>query len=506
MDDSDSSELSDDSILGYVTTKSPSIPTDVAPPQSLNIPSIFLVEGEKNRKLLQQNEEIQTRIVEDQQRAEEKRQNYKRLRLSVLEELNDNGSNYLFTIKNDSELIEKYVEMKQISDPALQAERQFYFFRNVSQVLFETSSTDPWLLSFLHRFSPLTYNTLRFSEKMKQKNLSVKEIVLTTLESSYDPSVLSFMRRYIEQLPLENEDSSTFTEEEYKKLFTVMMKGIGADCKSDHLIAKLILFNNNVEILVHRLRLIYLFCLKWRKSEKLSKMFLKYFVLSCSDFHLNKRCKSSLVEVFMIPTFSALIDLFPDLSTQTIAQLIHQELSGLKIRAFSDTNDSKERAWELHFTFLDNLLTERERLDGKPKLVVDILVCLFLEIEVPPPVLIDCLSNALANFPISKSSSDLELATKGMYLIKLITIISARLLYDWSKSERPGFYNFQKKIFSAKNSFQQAIGSQELVLVQVTKRQELTSTLSECYHDLDYLLAVLDKSILLMREDEFYEN
>lgn len=505
MDDSDSSELSDDSILGYVSKKTPPALEQSAPPSSpsLRIPSIFLVEGEKNRKLLQKNEEIQNRIDEDQQRAEEKRESYKRLRLSVLEELNDNGSDYFFTMKNDSAIIEKLVEMTQNSDPTLQMKRQFYFFRNVPQVRFGTKSIDTSLQSLMHRFSPLTHQTKRFTKLAKEKNLDLNEVVLSALESASDPSVLSFFDKWVVDYSQEK-DSSTVNEIDCKEFFLVMMKGIGADCETDHLVKKLMLFNNNVEILVYRLRLIYLFCLQCIQSESFTRLLLKNFIFSCSDFHLNKRWKTGLVEVFMIPTFSALIKLFTNTSPTNLALLIHEELAGLKIRGFSEPIDLEERAWELHFTFLNNLFSERDKLDTKAQSILDLLAGYFLELDPSTDLLMTSLSNLLVKFPSSKCSTNVELATKGMYFIKLIMILSTKLVSNWKDHKRLDLYNFQKVLLSTKNSFQQAIGSQELVLVQMTKRQNLTSTLSECYHDLDYLLTVLEKTILLMREDEFY--
>lgn len=502
MDDSDSSELSDDSILGHVTTKAPSVSVEAAPSPSLDIPSIFLVEGEKNRKLLQQNQEIQSRIAEDQRKAEEKRQSYKLLRLSILEELNDNGSDYLFTIKNDSALIEKYVEMTQNSDPALLLERHFYFFRNVSQVRFKDMRLDGSLLSLVDRYSPLIHNTAQFTKLVRNRNIELKDVVFSALESASEPALFLFLFNWIAEFSPEGSSE----EQDFEEVFIGMMEGVGADCNLKHPVVKLVLFNNNIEVLVYRLRLVYLFCLRYNNSNEFCKILVKYFILSSSDYHLNKRWKTGLVDIFMIPTFSALTELFSEISPTKLAHLIHDELSSLEIGVLNDPNDQRERAFELHYTFLDNLLRQRAKLNTRAQSVLGILVCQFLELDNFSSILIACLSSILSKFPTPECSTNLGLATKGMYFIKIIMIVLMMQLSDWRKHERLDFYGLQKVLLSTKNAFQQAIGSQELVLVQMTKRQILSSTLSECYHDLDYLLTVLDKTIILMRDDEFYQD
>lgn len=514
MGESDSSSISEDSLLDNVRNKTPPVASKPTTQDHIDIPSIFLVEGEKNRKLLQQNEEIQNRIVEDRRRAQEKKETVQRLQQTVLDELNDNGSDYLFTLRNDRVIIEKYIEQIQGNDPYLVLDRHFFYFRNCPKV---TTSCSMSSTSFPIDPSPLLRSLLLLVQDslqhcrnvLEEQNLDVQVLVSNVLKYATDPLVFRLAERFLAETHGNETNADHSKDEEH---FLQLMDGIGA-CDVRQLVLKLIQFNNNVDILIDRLSLVFQYSI--RNLEVNFDVLLREFILSSSDYHLNKRFKSKLVETFMAPVFCSLVDKYgkpfsddleTDLKYSQYSSTIHNVLVQLKTRRYDESEEYAERAWEHHYTFLENLLSRKQLLTKQAQSILNELICLFLQLEEPLSELLQPLYKILREISLAMKFTGFKLAIKCMYCFKVVVSTMSDKLIEWDKYGKKEFLDFYQLLLDAKNGILKALGSLQLTIVGIRERHRISAALRELYHDLDYFSVVLDKNIILMRQNEFYEE
>lgn len=519
MDDSDSSSISEDSVLGSLNDSKPKInPYKSITDPFAEIPSVFLVEGEKNRKLLQQDDEIQTRIVEDQQKVLEKKEALKTLRFEILDELNDNGSDFVFTVKNDGQVIENLIERTQNEDPGLEFERHFYYFRNVTRVKIDICDEDQWYKTLVVNAFQVMQDPKQIVEALDRRKCSLYAFMSAVLVYAVDPSVLNLAREVLKETfgspaLLEKEMKSLEHKESWESKLDVIMSGVGA-YSSDNVTLKLVQFNNNVDILVDRLSLVFEYFLKTIPNKECQEKLFRRFVLASSDFHLNKQYRSKLIKRFMIPFFCAFIDKteafhHPKIDENVYhltAELMHDGLSLISVRVSRDKAALTRKAWEIHYTFIQNLLLHRNKLPGEKQTVLDHLCCLFLELPEPLSSLIQQLIPIVNNIGACPFVAGTETAVKNMFCVKLIVSIVSDRLNQWHNYIKKQLYNLHERLLVAKVSIQRSIASPGMATLNNHERQRTSLALSEAYHDLDYLSVVLDKNFVLMRANDFYDS
>ena len=514
-DDSSDSVASEDSILGFLSDlRPPERPGFVLSKADAGIPAIFLVEGEKNRKLLRQDDEIRDQIEDEHRRAQEKKEAWLLLRLRILDELNDNGSDYLFSWKKDRKLVELYMDKVQNSDPSLVLERRFYYFRKVPVVSVELPRKE-WLQLLVTGPCHVMRSSARVRSILARRGCSLLDLLLAALKWALDPTVLALVEAVLTDR-LAGEDEGTLFEWLEVSLniedgtgFAELMLKVGASLSED-IDLKLVHFNNNVHILVYRLSLIFQYYIRAVNTAMAYSVLRRSFILSSLDFHLNKRSKDLLAEVFMVPVFCALIELHlklfgsSDSKLSLVASDFHETLVGLQTRAYGEP-DKMERAWEHHYTFLETLLSRQKSLTLEALEVLDRLVYLFLgEPEsartLRPASRIFRLSMLLQFWKSPLSSME------TMFSVKLVITIVTKRLNEWQKHPKEELYELYDQLQVAKLVIQRAIGDLQLASVGSVDRLRILGCLGEIYRDFEYLNAVLEKNRILMQKDEFYET
>lgn len=546
MEDSDSSEVSDDSILGTGHKIKPTVIRKRSrSTEDIGIPAIFLVEGERNRKLLKQNDEIQNRILDDHQKIQDRKEQFRQLQLKVLAELNENGSQYLYTMRNDRQFIETVMERIRTGDPTLRSDRHFYYFGNVARVHFDLGpNVGPGVVeSLLMGSNACLVESLRmglpiqsdkqFTGLLQSRNIDLIQLAKAALVYSEDHTRLDLLSSKVDLLSTHVDhrssglsDESTekknssfvprLTLKDFTEIKNCLMTGIG--CNNAHILdLRLVYFNNHVLQLVSRLRLIFLVLVKLVTTEESLLELIDCFIRSCSDFFLNTRCKRKLIDTFMVPIFSSITSLFgivsrldsddrSSMSASKIAETFHELLMKLEVSVYNEEDSVPQKAWEQHYTFLVNIMGERSNLDPFSRECFDHLLYKFLGIEKPTLCTLQPMSKLMEEMSMQNLCSNLDLVTKNAYQIKVIVVIVVPMLNTWNHFVNTDLYLFQEQMLKLRGLIQQTIGSMQLSRVEAAERRQMSVFLSESYHDLEYLGIVFDKNLLLMRQNEFYQN
>lgn len=510
-EDSDSSVVSDDSLLNFAPRTTPKDITNVTQTSQLvEIPAIFTVEGEKNRKLLQQNEEIQNSIVEDQRRARERSNATKELQLRVLDEINDNGSDFLFSMKNDAKIIEDYMERIHGQDTNILFERHYYFLLNCPIVKLDLP-LNPVLQLVIEDLPAMMQDQLIFDRIMQTNNLNDFDLLVSALRYGKDPATLQLARQAISRRPQQEKWDENPLANDQKDLFGKIIAAIGG-LETEYMTLKLVHYNNNPEILVHRLSIIFKFHLKYLKDTSIADRLFRTFVHASSDFLLNKTCNHALVRELMIPTFCEFVSwhthqfdkkIEDSVVQASTAEKLHKILALLKVQIFKKNQTHK--AWEQHYTFLENLSSHESVMDEHSRNVLNRLIHLFLDTE-PAPNLLRPMNSVLRKLATQLAAQSNETESCGMFAVKLVISLLSKDLNRWLAFPRQEFHDLNEQLRATKSEYQRAIGSPHLARMEPMKRHKISMALGEAYHDLDYMSTVLDKNLILIRNNEFYES
>lgn len=501
-------------------------PKAVNPPPSrieetVDIPAVFLTQGAKNSRLLRQSEEIKRQLEEELAKTKAQMERLGHLKLKIVTELNDNGSAFTYC-KNDP-IVENYVQRHLARDHTLYSQRHFYFFNDVSVNLVVEDYLE-YVFGNISEFNPHNYPALL--QSLERHHINMESLVNYAL-GEQNVRVLdaaeSFIRHVTELQtdPAQTEPAQT----EPAALFAENMEKIGARSVSV-VPLKLVHFSSNLELLVLRLSVIFHYHLSSNIDTDRYFNMLRYFVMSLSDFSLNKYNRKQMLQRFVRPVLSKIIKLrqlsFSESKISDIRDVmvieINQVLQNLRTNIYGEPELKwKQKDYELHYNFLRNLQAacqEDEELTG----VITSLQMSFLQDSISGTLVPTIPELKLVTARIGKT--DIENANvslqankifKNIYKAHIVLHFLMGFLYSQSMVElqvkKSEFSNFHQELQITIDGLQQAIG--RLLFMRhddVECKTELSTALSETYHILDRLNTVLDKNSVFIRKDIFYEK
>lgn len=495
---------------------------------SVEIPSIFLTEGIKNSRILRQDEEIALQLAEEEHKAQLKITALENEKAKILDELNDNGSNFHYSWKNDSKIIEDYVQKSLSKDLSIINRRQFYFFNNVQTPLLDDSFAPMTpLLSTALNFS--SGDPDQFLRMLHASHISLSAFIVAGLRSVLDlPSLAcieKIVRRDYEKQKIKQSDETYLNEhiqspkESLEKVpsFTQLMEAIGArpleisECLPVKL--KLVHYNNHTSLLLLRLSILFHYYLPRAKTKDEFILLFQYFYLSCSDFHVNKIEKSNLRKNFIGPIFQIFVDeCLRKFGAKLFIDEAHKILSLIKPSIYGQEEVQSQKALEIHFNMLLNLLYLVSPQDQAFAFVKE-LMFMFLEIKIPASDLVHVVK-------IIKEMCRLSLMTKldtifnhkisiykNFYKAHLISVIITFSVLDEAHQNSQELLKCQQELLVCKDVYQLVIGHLSFLGVENTReKSRISLVLSDTYHMLDYMVNVLTKSGVLPDRDFFYDK
>ncbi|KAK6461604.1 hypothetical protein DFJ63DRAFT_186487 [Scheffersomyces coipomensis] len=270
---------------------------------NVQLPSIFETDGKRNEVISNNDKLIKQDLIREETRL---KKNYQRLIIKkdqILKELNDNGSNGLkvYTLPKDEHLIEKVLKNNFKQSNA----RHFYFLDNC---LIPTPSKYLEYDELPFKINDFFFYNITDDVDVSQYLFNYKSIVNYCLLHVHDLDKLQrvnllgiAMWKYMERC------KSSIDKEEVEAQLRAIGCNIGlvkgrVGSRVDTLSVKLNQFNNNLELSLVRITIIYNFAIYALQRDDpddldLVKYMIKVLFLIISDFNLNKRCYPGLVQL-----------------------------------------------------------------------------------------------------------------------------------------------------------------------------------------------------------------
>lgn len=456
----------------------------------INIPTIFLTQGAKNTSLLRKANEISQHIREEKEKTERQREELELIKSTVLAELNENGLALSYTYKSAHAEIEAYIQRHYANHYSLRAHRHFFFFSaryhpKLGGVLPEKAGIIESLAFCLDETVFPAYE-----RSLKDHEISSMDIAVFYVENCVDEAVLEGVWRFLQQYNVKTGSPESLEHVSGHKLSFEM------PLKMQH-------FNNNVRLSLLRAALLFEAC----DSVAYKDAFLLNYVLAASDFHANKKERNSLLELIVKPNFNRVVLLELELQ-------LYEVLMKLQPHFYNKPPDNnKQKLYELVFNFLNNLHTAFKHLPGKEKDKLVMFIRSFLHDKTSldtqtSPFTVEELSQILEDSLADLSSPDHAALANHIYKYVYKTKTCTRLLTEilYSESEKRPFLSLHIKLQTLKDRLQQDMSHWLFLSNEIPYKTDVYAALSEAYHNLDHFSSVLNKNILLIQKDIFYED
>lgn len=456
----------------------------------INIPTIFLTQGAKNASLLKKANEISQHIREEKEKSARQHEELELIKSTVLAELNENGQSLSYTYKSAHAEIDSYVKRHYANHYSLRAHRHFFFFSDRCQpklggVPPENSGTIEALAFCLDETMFPAY-----VRSLKDQGISSMDVAVFYVENCVDEVVLEGIWRFLQLYNVKSGSPKSIEHISGHKLSFEM------PLKMQH-------YNNNVRLSLLRAALLFEAC----DSATYKDVFLLNYVLAASDFHANKKKRNMLLELIVKPNFSRVVLL-------NLEHQLYQVLMKLQPHFYNKPPDNnKQKFYELVFNFLDNLHTVFKHLQSEEKDGLVMLIRSFLHDELTldrqsSPFTAEEVSQVLEHsFPDPSSPDHAALANeiyKYVYKTKTCTRLLTEILY--SEADKMPFLSLHIKLQTLKDRLQQGMSHWLFLSNDIPYKTDVSAALSEAYHNLDHFSSVLNKNLLLIQRDTFYED
>lgn len=471
----------------------------------IEIPAIFLTQGAKNSKLLKQNDEIQKQILEDETKMKNQADELVKVRRKFLREFNDNGSQFTYSLKHDSELVEKHVQKYYTKDQTLKTHRHFFYFSDAEKLAMKVPENEKLalLVKMTPCFDPKCHS--RLLEILSSNEIRLGEFVNYVLTKVRDESTLELVADFMEKIEILSEKpvqgSSDCSLAEYLQI-------LGARTEPDYSL-KLVHYNNNVRVLIYRLCIVF--------HHKLTgdcdmQEVTTQFLLSISDFILNKREKLLLEQKFIWPVFSKIVEKSDPEKTIEFVQIL---LSLMKVHLYGETEENYWKQQEIAYNALSLLWAifckrenevkeEKSVKEGKEvKKIVQLLLLNYCSFDGSILLTVPDLSEVISRIGTTKYTH--QDTYKNLFRVKIAVTLLTHLLYDGKPKIKDDWFQLKQSLLDCKDQLQESIGR-----ILFTKSEELPnkvllcSILSDTYHTLDQLSTILDKNLVFLERDFFY--
>lgn len=458
----------------------------------ISIPAIFLTQGAKNTSLLKKAKEISKHIEEEKEKTERQQEELECIKKEALAELNENGLALNYTYKTGHSLIEAYVQSHYANHYSLRAHRHFFFFGDCYRPKLGGVSDEKARVLETLAFCLDEGMFPAYSRSLKAMDVSSMDIAVYFVDTCVDETVLEGVFRFLQQY---DERSGGLD----------LMERVSGNKASYELPLKLQHFNNTVRLSLLRAALLFEAC----DASSHPESYLLNFVLASSDFYANKRERNSLIEFIIKPVFRRVVLL--DLGLQLWVTLMK-----LQLHFFNKMPDSsKQKHYELIFNFLNNLQAAVRHEEGESIDVLYLLLRGFLQDSQTLPtkptndkITIDEISQVLNDSLPNLSSSDHADQANPIYSYVYKTRICTKLLTEllYSDTNKKPFLNLHIQLQTLKDRLQQDMSHWLFLSNDIPYKTDVSAALSEAYHTLDHFSTVLNKNILLIQKDIFYED
>lgn len=474
----------------------------------IHIPAIFLTQGAKNTRLLRQGEEIKRQMTEDEKRMKAQAEELARLRNKVLSELNDNGTQFVYSLKNDAELVEKYVQKYYFKDQTAMTQRHFFYFSNITNVKIESPVNETLSLLFTEMVSLLdARNHANLLQILERNGITIDTLVNYALVNIKNETVLDLVESFVYYVSTEHKETSggvSSTNSQAGLTIDKYMEGLGAYQGSD-LPLKLVHYNNSPRLTILRLCIVFHYKLMSKEEIELA---ITHFLLSISDFILNKREKSLLLERFVRPVFERLVSTCGDIDE--VSLLIEDLLDLLKTHIYGEETQVLLKDHEIQFNILSALWTVFHKHKGDAGKVVTGLVLDYLKFTNNDDVSYSVLkmANVITKIGETKvTSSNTSNIYKNAFRAQLTTSMLTNLINDQQVKHKQDYFLLRQQLLDCKDHLQESIGKILFMKMDdVPLKASLSVALSETYHIIDHLSTVLDKNVVFLKRDLFYET
>lgn len=472
------------------------------------IPAVFTTQGTKNSKLLKQSEEIDRQLTGEEARMKAQAEELASLRANILDELNDNGTMFRYSLRNDGELVEKNVQQVYAKDHLLETHRHFFYFDDILQsdnIVFNES------VDLLFKLMTLQWhidNHANLVEILRHNGISMEEVVAYACQKVYDETLLDLVERFVvyasdfgpDHVPFERTDTNSSGSS-----ITQRLKGLGARIQPTQLL-KLVHYNNNARILILKLCIVFHYNLTKQIDEL--EIVVKHFLLSMSDFILNKREKELLLTKFVGPVFHRIISVCNDNDKMII--LVENVINGLNTHIYGTEKGSELKDHELHYNIVHNVWIAFCQESGNGRDVAELLILNYLKFSENDSISYSVVDLALVVTKIGKTKVcpiNRSPIYKNIYRAHISTSLLTNLIYGQRGKNKHEYFSLQQSLLDCKDHLQESIGRLlYMSLDELPDKVLLSTALSETYHVIDQFTSVLDKNIIFLKRDFFYNE
>ncbi|CUM62757.1 uncharacterized protein PRCAT00000314001 [Priceomyces carsonii] len=314
---------------------------------NVNIPSVFLTDAKKNESLAKNDKLIKEEIRKDSRQTLEENLRVRSEKQAILEELNDNGDRITFSIDEAPgvDIVENiYGQIKQKGQNSVT--RHFFLYtnpRSSERAEFHSGEIDNILID---------QDPEILQEVPGHKLMNVIDDILV---HSNDMIVLGHVLGVLQS-------SQICVDLPFEK-FLHYLKSVGADVhiikEGNELPLKIFCINDVLESQILKLTIIFKIMLNLNFTEDQFKTIVKAFLLTSSDFNLNKKVYEGLKNFTQVVLESIVewrvkkLGESEAFQIQAIANEIHQASSEYFITTLPHSlGRSKKYDFELHFNFL----------------------------------------------------------------------------------------------------------------------------------------------------------
>lgn len=471
----------------------------------INIPAIFLTQGAKNSRILKQSEEINRQMVEDENRMRTQANELAELRNKFLRELNDNGSLFAYSLKNDGDLVEKYVQKHYTKDHTLETHRHFFYFSDVADVgvAFTPNEMLPLIVSMASLFEKKNHSNLW--RTLVSNGITIGELVNYVLATVKNETTLGLVADFLQFVSFEGQISDGSSQCLNKLSIQEYMKALGANTGDTHSL-KLLHYNNTARVLIFRLCIVFHYHLWVGTTPDHLEEIITQFLLTISDFILNKREKSLLLDVFISPVFERIVTVSADV--KKVVSQVKKLLHLVQLVIYGEAKENILKDQELIFNILSTLWLAFHNETGGPKRVVEELLLDYLSFspETSISFTVTDLTEVISTIGQTKYTDTVQIY-KNVFRVKIAVLLLTYLVYDQKAKNKDEYYHLKQQLLDCKDQLQESIG--RLLFTQadgLPGKVQLCTVLSDTYHTIDQFTTVFDKNLVFLKRDFFYEN
>lgn len=463
--------------------------SDSKKPFDIQIPSVFKYEANKIHKINTRNENIKQEINKEEKELKEKYEKLQQIKAKLVIELNDNGSDGL--LRYDANENSLYIDslIKQEINDMDKVRRNFYFLKNVEDVIFDFEGENfeyiPQSLLFLITADPIkAYNT---SPIIKT---DLRYFIMRALSTVLNPQHLISIIEMIK-----NVQGNVFTFDELIK-FTNKFGGETKLLQNNKMSLKINMFNNHLRMQLLRLTLLFnCYLIGDNNDEQNLVGILKLFTYIVSDYNANKREYTTL-EYFTVTVFTKLIKKYhkPDNNNEFVSQLF-EYISGIEVVNYGNLQETDTtKSLELCFNFVRLLNVAFARNNDRN--ITDVIYKLNIMIILNGIPIFDRSVPELVNSLVSYIKLT-EIDLKFCYKIKTLNfILNGQYMVNQT---RDTLNQIKDDIVELKKIFYSSMEK----LTTSTEGLDLVMMVQDVFHQLEYLNNLIES---FQHEDLFYND